>query len=572
MAFSAAGGRIESDGAFTGTFRGPSAVVIFNPTRFSTYSGDDPTAPTATFGSITVDFNDSTIAFDPETHDTTSAELFGGAVRTSTVSFIDGSGVRQAATVVDLSPSNVEELNYSGAAIYEARLANGAPQLIAMMTFGGDSSFHTPSGGVAEFAFATFGYFNDEQGGGLTRFYGEGALTVDFSTGQVTGTIADLDFNYLETGEDPLIVNETTQAGLDFGLQFFGALNNGSIRGGASTVGDVFLSGSFTADLFGPAGGGPREIAGAYGIDQIGLGYSAYGIFQGAVDPFEVGASQSGGVVTDRGFQGEFRGPFSSIEIDEEFFAIFIGEPTSPGDEFDVVLDIDGAVNTGAEPVITISVYGVDHTFDFALSGEIGPPSVDWFNARVTLDTKGDTLMSLFSLETGDRQPQYSGLAAFINPSASGEFDPVELFTSFGADQVSLPNAGVATFTTGFFGSYSEADGATTLFISQNKGSFEVDFGDGSVVGSSNGLLFADSGGSWNGTTEGGATFNLHFVGAVVGDDFSGTVETTGAPMNGFFYGDFYGPLNGAPQEIGGAFGLAGDGGAAHGGFIGIRD
>ncbi len=283
-------------------------------------------------------------------------------------------------------------------------------------------------------------------------------------------------------------------------------------------------------------------------------------------------------------FQGDFRGPLAKLLLDAGPPVLTVGGKTTSGSPGDFVVNVSAVTGPTDEPTVTITFDGVTLPFDFdtAQSATYGTGEL---SETFVIRTIGQERHIADQLAFQGLDTEYAALLLLTRYALDSNDDPTTpLLTGFatvGADVVSMPTTGSATFDTGVTGILGTFAGDGGFFIGRTDVS--VDFGTGSVTGT-----WVDV--DWDPGPSGGPLveaspcfpadpsctnhdFGLTLNATVSGDDFSGTMSTSGAhstiSLTGFVEGDFYGPLNASPEEIGGAFGMDGVDGIAFGGFIG---
>ena len=287
--------------------------------------------------------------------------------------------------------------------------------------------------------------------------------------------------------------------------------------------------------------------------------------------PAIVGVSSSGGELDETGvFSGDFRGPASALGVGPALADNFIGvQPKLPGTVDDIFITVEETTSASDEPTVTISFGGAAFDFDFDNAVDTAMASGFMSESAVATSNGSQTLgLSTYTINFDGTAPEYSALWLFAALDASANTAATS-FISIGTDNVTMPSTGSATFDTAVLGIFA-ADALTpdggTFF---GRGDVSVDFGAGDVTGTFSDVDFDDSAGGLDEMTPGGRDFGLVMDATISGDDFSGTMTATGLTMDGLVEGDFYGPTNASPTEIGGAFALTGADGVAIGGLQG---
>ncbi len=283
-----------------------------------------------------------------------------------------------------------------------------------------------------------------------------------------------------------------------------------------------------------------------------------------------VGEGSSGGTIDESStYEGDFRGPLALAQRapGAADLSVAVAPKPAAGDPGDVYVSVETAA--GGEVTLTLFLDGETAAFDFAQAQIASMAGGFLTREQVRLQADGVTWdASDIHFSFDGRQREYSQLLVFLRSSASGD-GLVGGALTFGSDVIDMPTTGEATYDTGVAGFYLETaqSAAFTPFV--GRGEVAVRFGPGTVSGSFADVDFVDAAGGMVETAN-GVDFGLDMTATITGDDFAGTMTAVGAAMSGDVQGDFYGPLDGNPLEIGGAFAMDGADGLAFGGLQGV--
>lgn len=288
--------------------------------------------------------------------------------------------------------------------------------------------------------------------------------------------------------------------------------------------------------------------------------------------PSVVGESPSGGTVDSNStYSGNFRGPLGLLSLDAAGVAtVEVGAKTTAGSPVDVLVAASGD-GANDQPTLTLTLRGDTAVFDFDQAATTTLASGGLEQRSLTTTAGGATWnASLLDFNFNGRTREYSRVLVFQRATTPGDPPLSGGALSYGADEVTVPSTGSATFETGIAGYYNangpsgdleEFIGRTTTSVNFTSKTMTASFADVDFV----------SGANMVETASGGADFGVTMNATITGDDFAGTMVTTGTTaMAGTVQGDFYGPHNATPTEIGGAFAMQGAGGAAFGGLQGV--
>lgn len=288
--------------------------------------------------------------------------------------------------------------------------------------------------------------------------------------------------------------------------------------------------------------------------------------------PSVVGQSPSGGTVnSDSTYDGSFRGPLAVVNLDAAGVATLEVVPkTTAGVAGDVLVGITADSATD-EPTLSLTFRGDAGSFNFD-NATTTTLSNGFLEQRSITTTSGGATWNanLLDFNFSGRTREFSRVFVFQRAPVPGDPPLVAGALSYGADKVLMPTSGSATFDTGVAGYYIASGPSGDLQEFVGRANTSVDFGARTMSANFTDVDFV-SGGTLVETAAGGADFGLAMTATIAGDDFAGTMNATGATaMTGSVQGDFYGPTDRTPTEIGGGFALQGAGGAAFGGLQGV--
>ncbi len=270
---STSGGTISSSGVFDGVFRGPSSgeglyssPPVGAKPRSSSGGVDDvviTVTPTMGAPTITVSFAGNAHTFDLT--DATTRNLAEGFIVEEYVvdrddnDYVTNGLLRRSFDFDGRTPS------YSVLLTYLDNISGDG----GWTAIGADAQLVMPSSGTATFDTGFTGSFLSSLSS--ARFVGRADVAVDFGTGAVSGQVADVDFVFAELAE-------TTPGGEDFGLELTATISGDDFSGVITAIG-VDMTGAAYGDFYGPVGGEPVEIGGAFAME--GTGGMAWGGFLG---------------------------------------------------------------------------------------------------------------------------------------------------------------------------------------------------------------------------------------------------------------------------------------------------
>jgi hypothetical protein len=245
---------------------------------------------------------------------------------------------------------------------------------------------------------------------------------------------------------------------------------------------------------------------------------------------------------------------------------------TPPGSPGDVVVSFGATSGPTDEPTVTITFFtGIAHDFDFdTAQTEVSGAGFLTQDLVLRSDVDADRFAVRPTFNFDGERAFYSTIINYA------EFVDADTFligaTVVGANNVTMPTTGAASFDTGVYGVFGATPADAGIFF--GRGDVSVDFGTGAVTGGIPDVTFLDENLVESDTTAGGLDFGLSINATVSGDSFGGPIMTTGGlvTLNGTVAGDFFGPTNAAPREIGGAFVLVGPDGLAMGALQGILE